>query len=244
MSDHGRPSRSPSRRGLLGACAVAATAGLAGCASGSLDAETSVTREYDGDELTELAVETTSGEIDIREEHREKVRVEATKRAADDEALDDIRLREDRVDESLSLTVDSDSGLLSFGSAPRMDLVIAVPDGLTIRAETTDSDIDIGARTAERISADTTNGDIALSVATPSDIRANTTNGDVSITLPATGEPSVSFETTTGEFDAGGFDTGSIEADSGVDRTIGNGTHRIRVETTNGDLTVRGERMS
>lgn len=241
MRDHGQPTRFMSRRSLLGACAVAGTVCLAGCSSGSLDAETTVTREYNGADISEFAVEAVNGDIDIREEQRETVNVEATKRAEDEDALDDITLREDRVGESLSLTVDSDDGLLSLDPTPRMDLVLAVPEGLSIRAETTNGDIEIRTRTAESISADTTNGDITLSLAKPSDIQANTTNGDVSITLPATAEPSISFETTNGEFEASGLDAGSIEADSGIDQTIGNGTYRIRVDTTNGDLRIQGE---
>jgi len=228
---------------VLGACGVAGTACLAGCtSSGSLAAETTVTREYDGAELSEFVVETTNGDIDIREQQRETVNVEATKHAADEDALKDITLVEDRTGERLSLSAESDdSGLLSFGSAPRMDLVLVVPDQLSITTESTNGDIDIGSRTAESLNAESTNGDIAFSLANPSDIRANTTNGDVSIRLPATAEPSVSFETTNGEVATSGLEAGTIEADSEINQTIGNGTHRIRVDTTNGDLRIQEE---
>jgi len=228
---------------VLGACGVAGTACLAGCtSSGSLEAKTTVTQEYDAAELSEFAVETTNGDIDIREQQRETVSVEATKHAADEGALSDVRLREDRTGERLTLFVESDdSGLLSFGSAPRMDLVLVVPDQLSIRAKSTNGDIDTETRTAESLSAESTNGDIAFSLANPSNIQANTTNGDVSITLPATAEPSVSFETTNGEVATSGLEAGTIEADSEINQTIGNGTHWIRVETTNGDLMIQGE---
>ena len=122
-----------------------------------------------------------------------------------------------------------------------MDLVLVVPDQLSITTESTNGDIDIGSRTAESLNAESTNGDIAFSLANPSDIRANTTNGDVSIRLPATAEPSVSFETTNGEVATSGLEAGTIEADSEINQTIGNGTHRIRVDTTNGDLRIQEE---
>ena len=243
MTDNGQPTQFLSRRSVLGACGVAGTACLAGCtSSGSLEAETTVTREYDGVDISEFTVETTNGDIDIREEQRETVSVEATKHAVDEDALSDVTLVEDRTGERLSLSVESDdSGLLSFGTAPRMDLVIAVPDRLNITTESTNGDIDIGSKSAERLNAESTNGDIAFWLANSSDIQANTTNGDVSITLPATAEPSVSFETTNGEVATSGLEAGSIEADSEIDQTIGNGTHRIRVDTTNGNLRIQGE---
>jgi len=243
MRDNGQSTRILSRRNVLGVCGLAGTACLAGCvSSGSLKAETTVTREYDGAELSELVVKTTNGNIDIRDEQRDTVGLEATKHAADENALSDVTLVEDRTGERLSLTVESDdNGLLSFGSATQMDLVLVVPEDVSITTESTNGDIDIETRTAESLSAESTNGDIAFSLANPSDIQANTTNGDVSIRLPATAEPSVSFETTNGEVATSGLEAGSIEADSEINQTIGNGTHRIRVETTNGDLRIQGE---
>ena len=243
MTDNGQSNRVLLRRSLLGACGVAGSACLAGCtSSGSLAAETTLTREYDGAQISEFTVETINGDIDIREEQRETVSVEATKHAADEDALKDVTLVEDRTGERLSLTVESnDSGLLSFGTAPRMDLVLVVPGRLSITTETTNGTIDIGSRTAESLSAESTNGDIVLSVANSSDIQATTTNGNVSITLPATAEPSVSFETTNGEVATSGLEAGSIESDSEINQTIGNGTHRISVDTTNGDLKIQGE---
>ncbi len=88
MPDNGQPTRFLSRRSVLGACVVAGTACLAGCtSSGSLAGETTVTREYDGAELSEFTVETTKGDIDIREQQRETVRFEAMKQAADEDAV-------------------------------------------------------------------------------------------------------------------------------------------------------------
>ncbi|MDB2239616.1 DUF4097 family beta strand repeat-containing protein [Halorubrum ezzemoulense] len=54
-----------SRRNLLGACIAAGTATLAGCTSGSLEAETTVTREYDGTDISEINVQGVNGDISI-----------------------------------------------------------------------------------------------------------------------------------------------------------------------------------
>jgi|GEM_PF-1195143 Uncharacterized conserved protein len=251
-----------SRRTLLGGCATATTVGLAGCSSRSLAAETTVTHEYDAAAIAALVIDVPNGTIDVTEEERATVGVEATKQAVDDEALDRLTLQDERADDQLSLTVDSgDSGLLSLGPTPRMDLAVTVPRGLqldvgstngtitvdtagadSITAETTNGEIDIDTGDADSVTAETTNGDIGLSVAGATDVQADTTNGNVSITLPASAEPSISYETTNGGFEASGLDAGSIEADAGVEQTLGNGTHQLTVTTTNGDLTIRGDR--
>ena len=251
-----------SRRRLLGGCAAAGAVGLAGCSSRSLAAETTVTEEYDASEIATLAIDVPNGTIDITGEQRQTVGVEATKQAVDEDALDRLTLQDERSEDSLSLAVDSgDSGLLSLGPAPRMDLSLTVPPGLQldaestngaitvdtaaadgITAEVTNGAVDIDTGGADSVTAETTNGDIALAVAEATDVQADTTNGNVSITLPATAEPSISYETTNGGFEASGLDAGSIEADAGVERTLGNGTHQLTVTTTNGDLTIRGDR--
>lgn len=240
MRDTDEPTRSVSRRGVLGGCAAVVTAGLTGC-SGSLDAESTITREYDAADLSTVVVDATNGEIEIRGGERDTVAVEATKQAADEDALDDVTLDADRNGEALALTVDaSGGGLLSLDSTPRMDLVVSVPNSLTVTAETTNGDVTLTLEGPESVRADTTNGDIEVALTGPADVTADTTNGDVSITVPADAEPVISFETTNGRFEATGLDAGSIEADGDIERTIGDGTHRLSVDTTNGDFSIQG----
>jgi len=232
-----------SRRTLLGGCAAAGTVGLAGCSSRSLAAETTVTQEYDASEIATLVVDVPNGTVDITEQQRATVGVEATKQAVDEAALDRLTLEGERTGDGLSLAVDSgDSGLLSLGPTPRMDLALTVPAGLQLDAKSTNGAITVDTSGADRVTAETVNGDIDISVVAATDVVADTTNGNVSITLPSTAEPSISYETTNGGFETSGLDAGSIEADAGVERTVGNGTHQLTVTTTNGDLTLRGDR--
>ncbi|PHQ47602.1 hypothetical protein DJ68_00990 [Halorubrum sp. C3] len=65
-----------SRRSLLGSCIAAGTAALAGCTSGSLEAETTVTREYDGTDISEINVQGVNGDITIRDAQRETVQLD------------------------------------------------------------------------------------------------------------------------------------------------------------------------
>jgi DUF4097 and DUF4098 domain-containing protein YvlB len=243
MSSHDQARQGLSRRSLLGACIAAGTTALAGCASGSLEAESTVTEEYDGADISAIDVQAINGDINIRDEQRETVQVNAKKRAASEDELDRITLQADQSDDRLSLTVDTeDSGFVPFGSSPlQMDLTLTVPEGLHLTAEATNGDIGIETTKAEGVTADTTNGDVTLSLSEPAEVQTDTTNGDVSITLPATAEPAISFDTTNGDTTINGFEADSTESDSEIDRLIGDGTHRITATSVNGDITVRGE---
>lgn len=243
MSSHDQVSHLISRRSLLGACITAGTACLAGCTSGSLEAETTITREYDSIDLSEIVTQAVNGNIEIRDDQRETVHVEVTKKAASEEKLDRITLQKKRSDDRLSLTVDTENGSFLPLNSPssRMDLTVTVPEGVRLIAESTNGDVDVETTGAESVSADTTNGGIMISLSEPSEVRADTTNGDVSITLPATAEPAVSFEADNSDITINGFEADSTESDSEIDRMIGDGTHRITANTVNGDISIRGE---
>jgi DUF4097 and DUF4098 domain-containing protein YvlB len=244
MSSHDRARQRLSRRGLLASCIAAGTAALAGCTSGSLEAETTVTREYGGTDVSEITVHGVNGDITIRDAQRETIQLDGKKRAASEEDLGRITLQADQSDDRLSLTVDTeDSGFLPFGSSPlQMDLTLTVPEGLHLTAEAMNGDVDIETSGAESVTADTANGDITLLAAEPIEIRTDTTNGDISITLPAAAEPAISFDTTNGDTTINGFQADSIESGSAVDRMVGNGTHRVTAISVNGDITIRGGR--
>ena len=235
-----------SRRSLLGSCIAAGTAALAGCTSGSLEAETTVTREYDGTDVSEITVQGVNGDIVVRDVQRETIQLDGKKRAASEEDLDRITLQADQSDDRLSLTVESeDSGFLPLGSSPlQMDLTLTVPEGLHLTAEATNGDVDIETNGGESVTADTTNGGITVLTAGSAEVQTDTTNGDISITLPATAEPAISVDTTNGDTTINGFQADSTESGSAVDRMVGNGTHRVRASSMNGDITIRGREIN
>ncbi len=227
------------RRQLLGGCASVGVIGLAGCISTGLDAEETISREYDED-VSAVAIETVNGEVEVRGEDRETISVEGRKRAPDEDALDEISVESESDDETLAFRADVDSGrrFFSVGESARIDLTVWVPERVAVEAETTNGDMDLDLRDTDSVTADTTNGDIVIAVASTPDILAETTNGDVEIALPETAEPELSFATTNGDLEVSGL-TDSVEADSSTETTIGGGTHELSVETTNGDLRVR-----
>ncbi|WP_222919716.1 DUF4097 family beta strand repeat-containing protein [Natrinema sp. SYSU A 869] len=92
------------------------------------------------------------------------------------------------------------------------------------------------------VRAETTNGDIEVTAAgsdSDGDVIAKSTNGAVTVRTPPSPDATVSALTTNGAVSLEGFDNMNASSDDSVDVTLGDGTRRIRLETTNGDITVR-----
>jgi hypothetical protein len=96
----------PRRRTVLGTLGTLAFGTVAGCL-GSLDAEETITREYDLREATEIRAETTNGEIEFQTEQRDTVSVDGNKRATDEDALDDVSLNATNDGDALSIVVET-----------------------------------------------------------------------------------------------------------------------------------------
>jgi hypothetical protein len=87
--------------------------------------------------------------------------------------------------------------------------------------------------------AETTNGDVDVAVpAVGSDVSLSSTNGDITAALAPALDVTVVASTTNGDIttDRLPFDGGS--RDDSLRGTLGDGTHRLTVETMNGDITL------
>ena len=220
-----------------------------------------ITREYPG-AFERIVVETPNGDVDLRSTDG-PISVTGTKRATDAADLTNVTLTMSRDGDTLELAVEIDEGLFSFGTSPRMDLEVAIPELAAVEADTTNGeitcdlssvttvaatatngDIDCAIEGAEDVTAETTNGRIDISLAAPADMTAETINGDVDVTLPAGAEPALAFDAVSGGLSVTGLEAGSVESGSvlgaSVETTIGAGTTRVEVETVNGDATIRG----
>ncbi|WP_226041294.1 DUF4097 family beta strand repeat-containing protein [Natrinema sp. DC36] len=92
------------------------------------------------------------------------------------------------------------------------------------------------------VRAETTNGDIDVTLTDgDGDVTAESTNGEITVRAPASIDATVSIETTNGEVGVEGFDGSDGSSDGGLELTVGDGTRRIRLETENGDVTVRSD---
>lgn len=127
-----------------------------------------------------------------------------------------------------------------------------------LEADTTNGDIDVQGVDGELIAentngsvriagvsgdvrAETTNGEINVTLAGDSDgdLDAESTNGEVIVRAPPSLDATVSAETTNGEISVEGFDAADASSDDSVEVTLGDGTRQIRVETTNGNVTIQ-----
>lgn len=92
------------------------------------------------------------------------------------------------------------------------------------------------------VRADTTNGDIDITVADgDGDLTAESTNGAVTVRAPPSLDATVSLSTTNGAVSLEGFDGSEATSEDSIEVTLGDGTRRLRVDTTNGDVVVQSE---
>lgn len=236
-------ARVASRRSVLSGCGVAAVCGLAGCLSGSRDVETTITESYTADELTEVAVETSRGDVDVHTTGRNAIDIEGRKAAISRDDLEAIGLVTAVDDGVLELSVDRDDSRSLFGlrPGPALDLSVAVPDGLALRR------------------VDTNTGDVGVTDV-PGDLTATTTTGDVSLigvdgTVSATAETGTVAVTDPTSIDRLETEAGSVTAsldgidgDASIETTTGAVDLRLpdrldltlEITTETGEITVTG----
>ena len=115
--------------------------------------------------------------------------------------------------------------------------VEGVDGGLS--ADTTNGDIHAAGVSGD-VDADTTNGDIDVSLPDGGgNLTAESTNGEITVRAPASLGATVSISTTNGDISVDGFDNSNASSDSSLEMTLGDGSRRLRLETTNGDVTLR-----
>ncbi len=132
-------------------------------------------------------------------------------------------------------SLDGESTARTTNGSIRMDAL-----GGDITARTTNGSIELTDGSPSIISAETTNGRLSLSVLTEPDIEAKTTNGNVSLTLPSSVEPHLTFDTSNGRISIDGIGPMEVSGRGSYEARVGAATSRIRVSTTNGNLTVEG----
>lgn len=251
--------RTLTRRQVLTGCAVGASAGLAGCMSSELTATAPVTDELAVDGITALSVDVTNGDVTVEDEQRQSVKVDGQKRAASEEDLADVSLETRREGNTLVLAADhgDDGWLPSFGTNGEINLDLTVPESLSlVEGGTTNGDVeadgldasldldttngDIDVRDHRRAAtAVTTNGEVSLQLAESADVTAESTNGDVEVVVPESMAARFSLKTTNGDVSVEGIAGLSVSDTDSLETVVGDGTHQVRCDTTNGDITVR-----
>lgn len=160
------------------------------------------------------------------------------------------------------VTLDSSktSGGFQINVQKHVDYIVKVPRTAQVRIETTNGDIEVtglaGAFRAEatngrirgtglenRAEVETTNGQVSLAFTKldAGGVSCTTTNGAVEVMLPLDAKANVTADVTNGEIETGGLEFTVVKhTRRHLEATVGGGGPQVRVETTNGSVSVRG----
>jgi hypothetical protein len=216
----------------------------------------------------QLEVENVNGRIEIQRSDDDQVEVRAEKigKGATDEAakraLERIAIEEHVTEGGVRLTTKIErSGGFNMGGT-EVKYFLRVPAGVSVKADTTngtivaeglESDLRVetvngaikGRGLAGEVSASTVNGsvDIEMDQVAPGGVSIETTNGGVELTLPRSAAVTVSARLANGRVDASDLEldtTGEVTRRR-LEGTLNGGGARIRLETTNGGITIKGK---
>ena len=252
----------------LGGLLVTLLAPLAGCnleLSTDVEAKDEWTRSYQLTPGGTVTIKNGNGKIEVNGGDGSTVSivaeriVKASTEALAKEQLALLEMKEDVASDRVS--VDSSTRGLSVNVSRRINYKVTMPKGASVSLVGSNGDILVtnvgGTVSAEasngRITAtslqngakvSTTNGTIELTFDRVGDagITAETTNGTIDVSLPKTTNADLSARITNGAISNEGLDLKvSEQSRRRLDGTLGSGGPSIRLEATNGAITVRGK---
>lgn len=261
------PKVSPALRPLTFALGVILLAPLTGCnlqLSTDVESKDEWTRSYQVSPNAAVTIKNGNGKIEVIGGEGSSVTiiaeriVKASTEAAAKEQLTLIEMKEDVANDHVSL--DSSTRGLQINVSRRINYKITMPKGASLSLVSSNGDIQVtnvgGMFSAEasngRIMAtnlqhgakvSTTNGVIELSFDNVGDaISAESTNGMITVSIPKSTNADFSARVTNGAIRNEGLDLKVAEQSRRrLDGTLGSGGPSIRLETTNGAITIRGQ---
>lgn len=243
---------------LLAACNISI--------SNKAEARDHWTRSYPIGAGGTLDVKSGNGRIVITPSSGKTIEIDAERvvGAATDEAakaaLAEMKIGETIAPDKVALDATANASGTSFNLSRRIDFTIHVPASINVILKTTNGDVNAdgitGTFTVDTsngtihasgleggASVQATNGEIRLDFAKLSDqpVRVETTNGAISVRLPKDGNARLSARVTNGAIETGDLPLKMLEqSHRRVDATLGTGGPDVRLETTNGLITVKG----
>jgi len=262
------PRVSLSPRALALGLLATSLASLAGCnlqLSTDVEARDEWTRSFQLTPGGAVTLKNGNGKIEVIGNDGSSVNivaeriVKASTEAAAKEQLTLLEMKEDVADDRVS--IDSSTRGLSINVSRRINYKVTMPKGASLTLVGSNGDILVtnvnGKFSAEasngRITAtglqggtkvSTTNGVIELTFDKVGDdgITAETTNGTITVAMPKTTNADLSARITNGAISNEGLDLKvSEQSRRRLDGTLGAGGPSIRLEATNGAITIRGK---
>ncbi|AHG04893.1 hypothetical protein HALDL1_15805 [Halobacterium sp. DL1] len=248
------------RRALLASVTAGATAALAGC-TGLLGDEVvrndSHAFEASGD--SPLDVRNRNGDVAVGSHDGEQVEVDVELRGPSDDAVEGVSVTGEQRSDAFVVAAQGD-GTAEWWTSVSVDLSIRVPAAMAVeRVRTRNGDVEVtdvaggGAFRTENgqvtvrdvetfASAATTNGDVNVDVPAPldGDATIETVNGSVDASLSPDLDATVAASTTNGGVALHELQLADADVnETHVSGTLGDGTHGLSVETTNGHVDLR-----
>jgi DUF4097 and DUF4098 domain-containing protein YvlB len=232
--------------------------------STDVEAKDQWARTYPLSAQGQVLLANSNGKIEVTGGDTDKVTITAERivRAAT-EALANEQLAAFDMHEQVSpdrISIDASSRGLTINVSRKVNYVVTIPRTATLSLSSSNGDIlvtNIGGHFSAEASngrvrasglqqsakVSTTNGviDLAFDNVSGEGIRAETTNGTITISVPTTTNADLSARVTNGGISHEGLDIRiAEESRRRLDGTLGTGGPQIRLETTNGAITVRG----
>ncbi len=247
------------RRALHVALALGLGLALNGCIGGNLAmphrATVDETRPLAAN--GELTLGNTNGSVRLVAWDEAKVRVEATKRAASERALEELKVEIEGEGERVSVRTRYPRPRW-LGSAGSVEYRVSVPRGARVRVNTVNGRVEVGGvsgsvhastvngsvdlgRVGGPIEASAVNGSVEVDVARvdPSArSKISTTNGSVRLTLPRDASADVEAHTVNGSVSCDFDLTDEHKSRRRLEGRIGGGGARFEIGTVNGSATV------
>lgn len=245
---------------LFSAGLVAALAlGISGCMRGGLlESERAVVDESrplaaDG----RFSLENTNGRVEVRAWDEARVRIEATKRASSQRALEELRVEVASEGDHVRVRTHSPRARW-LGGAGGVDYVVHVPRTARVSVENVNGRVEVSG-VAAAVTASTVNGSVevadargavqakavngsveaSLAEVDPSGhSRLRTTNGSVRLRLPATASAEIEAATVNGRVSCDFEVAGGQSTRRKVEGRIGQGGARIDLAAVNGSVRI------
>lgn len=200
----------------------------------------------------------TPGDGDTIDVRADRIVKAATEEAAK-EALKQFEIAETATPSSVTIDTTSKSMGVTIRLQRRVDFDVRVPRWADVRLDATNSDIEvsglqgpfraettngriIGSALEGGARVETTNGVVNLDVAklTDAGISCETTNGTITVSVPRDTRAQISARVTNGAITTSDLQLAVAEQSRRrLDATIGGGGPSIRLETTNGSISIK-----
>jgi Toastrack DUF4097 len=244
--------------GLAGACGLNISSGV--------EARDTWKRTYPMTRDASFEIRNTNGRIHITPADGDTVEVQAERivKAATDEAakaaLAKFEIGETVSPKSIVIDASSPSTGFSIGLSRRADFEVRVPRWADVKLNATNGDIDVsglqgmfraestngkisGSALEGGATVQTTNGVVKLDFSKIDDagVSCETTNGMISVTVPRDAKARISARVTNGAINTSDLQLAVTEQSRRrLDASIGGGGPSIRLETTNGAISIKG----